>query len=327
MTIQAQHGALMESFSTAGVANAETFDMDAYDNVREYMRGLSEEGDKRAIQVQMDMGTAEQLGGGLRGLNATTATKQKEAREKKNRERDIANRHLQALLDQINALGEQIDDLQNQIDVKQRQIEKLNLTISTLNDGSLDPESALEESEVKNAVRAWEERTGRKYDANADNASDILVAILAGRVDELGNEIAILETKKNILETQRTDLLQQADAIQTSIDSNAPKEVIDAQISHAIQTVEGARIIAMELQENSEIVGVARESHDGFRDDKAEAEGSVNQNETDFGALGGLLDMKGTAVEEFQTATNNPSTANPLPETEINPSPGFSGMS
>ena len=83
-----QQGALTESFQETGLPPASALDMAAYDGTRNHLQELTEEGNRRAIQVLIGMGTANELGGGLRPAEAAQAAmRRNETAEKEEKER------------------------------------------------------------------------------------------------------------------------------------------------------------------------------------------------------------------------------------------------
>lgn len=192
-----EHGALKERFVGTTFANDSSLDLSGYISARHNLINLTEEGNKRGIQVQMGMGEIEQLGAGLQSANGAVAAiineRRKEDKEKKDREARRLQAYLDSLREEIDALGDEIDALDKRID----NVEDI---MQQLQDGSIDAEEAMRDPEVADAISAWEQRTGKKFDPEADNAADVLTAILGAHRDEL-------LTERNALQDHFNDLV------------------------------------------------------------------------------------------------------------------------
>jgi len=189
-----EHGALKERFVGTAFANDSSFDLSGYIGARHNLINLTEEGNKRGIQVQMSMGEIEQLSAGLQGANGAVAAiineRKNEEKEKKDREARRLQAYLDSLREEIDALGKEIDALDERID----NVEDI---MQQLQDGSIDAEEAMQDPEVASAISAWEQRTGKKFDPEADNAADVLTAILGTHRDELLTERNALQDRFN----------------------------------------------------------------------------------------------------------------------------------
>ncbi len=207
MAFQAQEGALTERFAATGYVATAGFDLIAYTATRSHLQELTEEGDKRGIQIQMDMGTSEGIGGGLRGFNGVVAAKESLEKQKKRRERELANQRLQALLDQLAGVDADIEKLQKQIDELDHKIDVLGEVMQGLSDGTISVDEALSRPEVAEAIREWERRNpGKKFDKDAENAANVLAEILAVQSGAYAEQ-------KSALEQQLDAAVEKRDAI------------------------------------------------------------------------------------------------------------------
>ncbi|AEI93085.1 hypothetical protein [Roseobacter litoralis] len=164
---------------------------------------LVNEGLKRGIQVQMDMGDTQQLGAALRGADSATASKMNEERQKKQEKKAREARRLQALLDDLAAIDIQIAELVGQIDELNERIEAVDSLIDGLEEGSLSVEDALQHPEVIEALR----KSGKTIDPNDPEAADALAAILATHGSSLRNERDGLQGQLDGLNRRRDDIV------------------------------------------------------------------------------------------------------------------------
>ncbi|ALG91170.1 MULTISPECIES: hypothetical protein [Actibacterium] len=273
----------------------------------------SQEGDLRGIQVLMDMGTAAEVGGGLRGVDGVTAVKQNQEREEKKRKREQQDQELRALLDQIGALDAEIDGLQRQIDALKDKIDRLNETAQALLDGDIDVDEALARPEVADAVREWEKRTGRKFDKDSENSQDVLVAILGSQADRFSNEVGALKAQKSILEVERdglVDRVREWDArAADELDTVRTEVRAEADASYAKAQGIGA------LSATAEFVADASDSQDDLSDAPIDSDESISMNADGFGAFDGPPSEKlasNSAVFGSQFKTASAETGSPV---------------
>lgn len=201
MVALSEQGALVNRFQDHQLQIAGGMDLTAYIGTRHSLIDLTEEGNKRGIQVLVGMGDVEEMGGALRGANAVAASLQNQQKEEKERKEAAKRRQLQLLLDELAALGEKIDGLADQIEKYDVKIDALETAMVGISNGTLDLENALSDPHVVDAVADWEARTGKRFDPNAENAADVLVAILAVQRDEyLADRNALVERHNDLVD-------------------------------------------------------------------------------------------------------------------------------
>ena len=186
---------------------------------------IIEESNLRGIQIQMGMGTAEQLSGGLGGgvLMAQAILRRHEAEEaeKKARAEDLI---LLDLLSELHELNARIDRLQEEIDAIDEQMDTLSEITRQLQAGEISVAEALQSQLVTDAVQ----RSGQSVDPDAPDSLDDLLSIIAG-------EQAGLAAQRSALADQmERDLERRADIVDQV-------RVIDADLAAGLVTVEEAR--------------------------------------------------------------------------------------
>lgn len=280
-----EHGTLMRHFETAQEPVTSTLEVPSGTVDIGLVSFQIAEGLLRGIQVQMDNGTIQELSGALRGADSVTATKVQEDKQKQKEKKDRESRRLQDLLDQIAGIDAQIDGINKQIELLEEKIDALGDAMEALANGE-DTDDVMDRPHVEDAIRDWERRTGKKFDPEAENAADVLAAILGTQQDEYGNDIAALETEKGKLEDEREGLVK--DIQQRDADFEARSTDIR----------EGSRNEAAEKYDTSDNIGAVstqevlvadgREMQDDHSDNQVNSDEDVVADATGFGGFGML---------------------------------------
>ena len=223
------------------------------------------EGQKRAVQLRVGMGDAENLSGGLQGAGSAEAARRRSKNEEKEAKQRLADMQLQALLDQLGAIDAKIDAIDEQISELEAKIDVLNETMEALLRGDIDVAGAMNRPEVAEAIREWEKRNpGRKFDPSSEDAQDIMVAIMSSQTDEWNNDVAALKVDKGVLEVQREGLKTQIDELRGPRSQGATVEILQPKIDAITESANGADVLASEMNADTEIEELARDSQDGL---------------------------------------------------------------
>lgn len=248
--------------------------------------------------------------GSIESIHKTSAAASKEAQgsaqEKAEEEaKQLAEDQmfLALLQQQIDALDKEIDRTNEQIKALEAKIDVLDNAIEALRNGTASVDDLLENPEVADAVKAWEAKTGRKFDPEDDDAEEILTAIMEERVDQFGKDVAQRKQRVGELEDQREILVEQANTArsefaETGSISAATREAATASAESAIALIRASKDV-MEVDQ------LGSGDRDNLQDDDFDSDTRVTRSED---ALSGLLgEMQGEAVNQFQTAVTPPS--------------------
>jgi len=307
MSFRAQDGALVERFQDTGFAVDNGFDLSAYISSRHNLLDLTEEGNKRGIQVLVGMGDVEEMGGALRGANAVASALQNQKKEEKERKNSAKRRQLQVLLDELADLNAQITAIDEQIDILEGKIDVLNETMTQLQDGSMTVEEAISDPDVSDAVKDWERRTGKKFDPNDPEATDILVAILAAQVDEYGNDIAALKRERTELEIKRDEVQSEVDKVVEMKKNGAAPEVVEAKTEEKSDSYVSGRMFGKDQRLTGDAVEeIGRDNQETHRDaglnDQEDLDAEDAFGGFDLGPSDNLAAKTGQLTTDFNVA-------------------------
>ncbi len=263
---------------------------------------LIAEGQKRAVQLRVGMGDAENLSGGLMGAGAAEAARKRAKAEEKEAKQRLADAQFQALLDQLSALGAEIDATAEKIAMYDRKIDALESAMIGLKDGTLSIDDAMNDPEVAEAVRAWEARTGKKFDRDADNAADALVGILAVQRDEYLDE-------RNALVQRHNDLVDEYNGIAEKVPDIDERYKIEPRAAKAetLALAEQSHLTALAVQaetDEAELAEIGISAIDGV----FEIEQGVISQETEAAGIKSIgigLDKR-DSMTPFNTAAALP---------------------
>lgn len=323
-----QHGALRERFATANTFVIPDLQSDlslsSIDQTGQNLRDLAEEGSKRGVQIQIGMGDVEHLSAALRGANSAIASRinQRKLDEKRKKSLEEAQLReiLDALVDDINKLGDDIDEMDKRID-------RVETIMEQLQNGSIDADEAMNDPETSDAIRAWEQRTGQKFDKDAENSSDVLFVILSEHRDGL-------LTERNALNQRRNDRIEEHNNAAGHANQFSAGQMREARI-FAEGGTQDANAVALDAKEEEYAVtgAVVYDEHDATKretsiDDVAAEDSlaslslsdiSIDISETtldaqiqtaSIGLEGGLEGIEGVGVAHF--------TASAAPPPEVN---------
>ncbi|WP_269584240.1 hypothetical protein [Roseibium sp. Sym1] len=266
------------------------------------------------IQHGQKSGSIEsvQLGTAAASKKAQGSAQEKAEKEAKERAED--QMFLALLQQQIDALNKEIDRTNDQIKALEAKIDVLSDAIDALQNGTASVDDLLENPEVVDAIKAWEAKTGRKFDPKDDDAEEILTAIMEERVDQFGNDVATLEHIKGELEDQKERLVEQANVAKSEF---AETGAISASTREAATaSVEGAIALIRESKDVMQVDQLGSGGRDDLQDNDFDSDSRVTRSED---ALSGLLgELEGEAVDQFQTAAAPPSEQ-PTPQPEQSP--------
>lgn len=136
MVVLSVQGALVSRFQDHQPETSSGLDLSAFIQTRHNPIDVTDEGNKREIQVLVGMGDINEIGGALRGANAVATQFEIQRKEEKERKEAAKRRQLQALLDQLAELDAQIAEIDKKIGVLEDKIDALNDAITGLQDGS-----------------------------------------------------------------------------------------------------------------------------------------------------------------------------------------------
>lgn len=290
-----------------------------------------------AVQHENDLagqksGSVEsvQLSSAAASKNAHDSTGDKAEKAAKQRAADML---LQALLNQIADLDVEIDakkrereTLLDKMEDIQQDIDDLTGVMNAVASGRLSAEDAMQNPEVAKIIRDYEQRKGTTFDANADGADDVLVAILGANVEQraqeyndLGQRVEDIDTDLRVMGTQRDALrarigerdvraLTEYDATRAESRADADSEYVTSEgIGTASETIEFATD--------------GRNSQEVHRDLEIDNLETVVLNEDGFGGFGAALELASADVQnQFQTAslqTNDSTSIEPPIENKI----------
>lgn len=304
-----EHGALVERFDVAKPDYALHADQQA-----------------EIIRIQSEHDQAGLKSGSVESIHLTSAAATRDAHDAKDAKAEreskqrAADMMLQALLDQIADLDAQIAAIDKQIELLEAKIKTLNETMEKLQDGELTVDEALSDPEVSDAIKAWEQRTGKKFDPNDPEAADILVAILGSEVDALGNDLASLKRDKGVLGARRDELQAGVDEIVQMQADGAPPEAVIEKAEEISASVEGADLLGSDERVTAEIEEIARNDLNGHRDTDAFSTEASNDEDAfdgfDLGPSDKLASASEGLAEGFKTASAEPMEP-PVPSEDV----------
>ena len=257
-----------------------------------------------------------QKSGSIESVIKSSAAATKEAQgsvqdkaEKQAKQRAEDMMFLSLLQDRITAITEEINFLEDQA-------QKLGQTIDGMLNGTVSFDDALEQDHVKRAIREWESRNpGRKFDPEAENADDLLLAIMEEQAQIDTANVKGLSIEREALRSTAQEAVQRAAA-------GEPVEAIEADIMERHPAVYAtSQAVATETRPGEELADAMRDNQDEHRDDKAISSSSVDNNESGFGAM-----ISADLNAQFETATAMPDTEQtPQTTPAIKPDMGMPG--
>lgn len=179
-----------------------------------------QDGQAKAKQVLLGMGEGKELSGGNRGTGAVDAARERAQLENREKKALAADMLLLAMLDDLAVLDAEIDakerereTLVGKMDDIQQDIDDLTGVMNAVASGRLSAEDAMQNPEVAKIIREYGQRKGTTFDANADGADGVLVAILGANVEQrvqeyndLGQRVEDIDTDLRVMGTQRDAL-------------------------------------------------------------------------------------------------------------------------
>lgn len=271
-----EHGALTERFVNTKPEG--DLDPSVLSATRDNLQYLTEEGNKRGIQVLMGMGDAQNLGGGLRGLNSVAAALKNLEKQKKKEEREGEIQLLQALLDQLAAVDAEITGLRDQIKELDDKINVLRDVMQGLADGTLDLEDALSKPEVAEAIREWERRNpGKKFDRDAEGAKGELYDILAVQSGIYVDRRSDIERQLDAAVDRQKDIVSRIGDIDSNLALSLKQKRAEASEISGQGFSEAFTV--SDVTTTQEIAADANTQENGFRD--ASSNALVSSSESD----------------------------------------------
>lgn len=202
----------------------------------------------------------------------------------------------------LSLLQDEIDVIDRQVGFLEDQINKLSETIDGMIDGSVRLAAALEQENVKRAIKEWESRhPGREFDADAEDAPELLLSILQEQKDiDSGNVTG--------LKKRRQDLSNAVDEAHERIAAGAPVESVKADIESRFPDVDRyatQQALGVDSEARSEISDVARDTQDDHSDLATDTEAAASMELDDFGSL--ALNSAGEDfLDQFKKASAAP---------------------
>lgn len=171
--------------------------------------------------------------------------------------------------DRIRALDDEIDHLR---DVRDR-----------LASGEIDVAEASRDEQVRAAIEAWEEETGRTFNPTSADAEEILLSIVDGAISKR-------EAARSGLEAERRDIVEQLDAAEGTEELERAREISAKGETQAVFT----RLSS----EEEDSLAVANSFEDGFSDNDFQTTATAMPS---TGGLSGmnLNDLQGHLVQTF----------------------------
>lgn len=187
--------------------------------------------------------------------------------------------------DRIRALDDEIDHLR---DIRDR-----------LASGEIDVAEASRDEQVRTAIEAWEEETGRTFNPTSEDAEEILLSIVDGAISKR-------EAARSGLEAERRDIAEQLDAAEGTEELERAREISAKGETQAI--------LASDLAESAAAVEETTGFEDSYQDDDFQNEAAVVSGSGGLSGMG-LGDLQGHLVQTFAanaadvTADEPPQTA------------------
>ncbi|WP_195819416.1 hypothetical protein [Roseobacter sp. MH60115] len=268
-----EQGVLTRQFEIARILDVSGKDAELpLDNDANSPKSQIAEGLLRGIQVQMDNGSIQELGGALRGADSVTATKVQEDQRRQKEKKDREARRLQALLDELAAIDTEIAALEGQINELNERIDTVDSLIEGLQDGSISVEEALQNPEVIEALR----NSGKTIDPNDPDAADALAAVLGTHRVSLAGERDGLQGQLDGLNRRRDDIVNDV----KEIDNDLGLSIEDKRASAAKISREGygqANVVAKSTQ-TEEIEADALNFQDASSDSNVASDHDIEQS-------------------------------------------------
>ena len=198
-----------------------------------------------------------------------------------------------------------LDSLDAQIAENERVMGALEETMAQLSSGEINVEEAMSRSEVLDAIRDWEQRTGRKFDPENDNAAEELMVIMQDQHDQIAIDTVLRKNEFNTI----------AEKV-PGFDKRFDVEPVDVTAEVAVIVEQGAssaKAIA-QTSEVDEFVSTATDSRDDHRETILSDAGNsgLNSDKLDMFAMDKVVGLGGTAMRDFGAVS-------PPADTEIEP--------
>lgn len=269
----------------------------------DYVR-FAEQDDKSAADVR-DRDMQGQKSGATAGTIAYSATASRRAMDAA---QDEAEKKAKQQADDLFLLGlleQEIRALTKQISFHQEQADLLGDTLDALQDGSMDMETALEQSHVKRAIAEWEKRNpGQQFDPDGENAKELLEQIIAEQ-----QELDVAQVGR--LGVAREQAISSRDELIGMRASGASQAELDQRASEILTNIEQSKSLQVDTSIDATVLGLGSTSHNAQRDDEfAEEENivaSADGFDLDWGAGGDKLAASSANFEgQFKTAAALP---------------------
>lgn len=207
-----------------------------------------------------------------------------------------------------------IDSLDARIAENRRVIDALGEIRERLATGELSVDDAMENADVRDAIRDWELRTGRKFDPNADDAAAILDVILREQQDAAARQI-IADYALREQELERN--VERVTDIDQLFNEDSHAALFEAQ-AFASERARAAATLA-QSSDHDTIVSGANTERDGQTDGEILQNGATAAQEefhiNNMFGDGALSDIDGKAGHDFAAASSGKLTSpNPSPE-------------
>lgn len=270
----------------------------------------------RTVQVlsQSTGMDASNVLGGFRARTGAEAAMQMQMRDDDKKKSDAEDVTFLALLEDLAALEAQIAE-------NERQMEVLRETMEELSNGDITVEEAMSREVVMDAIRDWEERTGRSFDPANDDAADLLMTIMNDQHDIIAADTVLRHQEHDRIVNQVRNDFDSNYERDPSSTTERVKETTDQGLNQSWAVTDESQV--------EEVLGVSDVSRDGHSEDFLREEDEAISNDSKASALksrfgSSLESLDGAATSDFQTAAADTQKASSQPSPGLDPAtPGM----